>query len=280
MKFIIDNKDFLTIIIPIIALFLTFLIDLLHKRTEENKRLKSKLKLFYNLQEELIKETECLIKYFSNEVVPHLQRNSSKTLIINISSHTGGIITRLTKLSYEDIHKSFMKYEKRNPQSKFESLYREIDFFDDFYKNTLLTIKLYQKSSQEIKIRFRNELYELIKYNGNLIQNLKSTDLTNKDELYIRFYNQLYNDYNLNMDTRDLKYHFDEYVRPLFLEVIESFRQKFYASEIIARYNTIKLIKDEIEGNAELYIDRFIQFTSDLNESKKQLEKILKINGM
>jgi len=50
------------------------------------------------------------------------------------------LINRLTKLSFEDMHKAFIKFEKKDSQAKFERLYNEIDFFEDFHRSVLKTI--------------------------------------------------------------------------------------------------------------------------------------------
>ena len=268
-----NNKEIATVIIPFLVLFFTITYQVYSKIRDKNKFLRSKYKLFHILLLELKNELSELNTYFENEVIPSLNRNSSKSVHIQISSHTGGIISRITKLSFEDIHRAFIKFKKVNSNEYFKTIYKEVDFVADFFDNCKVTIKNYQKSILQVKTKFIDELNELVKFNGELISQLATRDKTQKEDLYIRFYNQLFQDYKLNNNPVDLEYHFQEYILPLFEEVESEFRQEAFSHIIIARYNVLKQLFDEITEIGLTYSLQFKIFSDDLKNSIAELNK-------
>ena len=268
----------ISIFIPLLIFSLVYLKERSVKRSEKKKERKYLIKFLFNLLIELEKN---LKEYPSHlkEISEIILTNYSKLISVVFESHTGGIINRLSKIDSKELHIAIIvEIKKTNPIILYQKIYREIDFFDDFYKRLLETIKNYHKSSADIKIEFRKGLYDFMNFHANLLTSLKSNDSYNE---YVEYTVNLTENY-LSKQSDDLDYHL-EYLNLISIYVKKNHRTEFFANEIIERIKKQKIILDDLKGNAMMYSHYYISNSKELIESLDEIRLIiteLKENGI
>lgn len=272
-------KISLSIFVPLLLFALGYLKEKWSKRREIKKERKALLKFLYNLFIELernIKEYPLHLEEISNVIT----KNYSKTIFIAFDSHTGGVINRLAKIEAKELHHSITTLiHKKEQDPFFNKVYYEIDYFEDFYKRLLVTIKGYQKTSEELRKEFRSGLLDFMNFHADLLTKLSAKQ---SHEDYVSFVNELMSIY-LTKQTDDLKYHYEEFLRPISLFVRENYRDDYFANEVIERIKRQKIILDDIFGNSMMYSKYFSTNSIELKQSLKKVNNIINYmekNGM
>ena len=260
-------KISISILIPLLLFALGYWKEIKRKKAEEKQGQQDLINFTYNLLDELLSNLELLSRHIE-EIIFGMFENYSKGVFITIDSHTGGIIKRLTKIDSKEYHEALNGFKISSDH--FRRMFREIDFFEDFYDRLLHTITQYQSRKTELKKEFRANLNEFMNFHSQLLTKFR---FESKNLEYFNFCEDLTEKY-LSIQNDDLSYHYEEYLVVISNYVRSHHRSEYFANEVITKVKRQKIILDDLREESMTYGGYLKQMSNELELSLTEVKQL------